>query len=127
METKVVSVYMYTLYKDIYPGDSFSSDEMQNMQKEQKKRDQILFAKMQKNNIPLFPMEYKTFIKYKSNLENLSKDDQRLNILFVINQKKYLIMNSGNIKIYESKDESFRSIYDITLNNTIICHPNKIF
>jgi ribosomal protein S8E len=77
---------MYTLYSDIIIAEKQGN--IHELVQKQKSRDNILLAKMQKDNIPMFPMNQHKSEETLEFFKNISSKQNELNIIFIHRNNK---------------------------------------
>ena len=113
----MVTVKMYTCYADLHPIIYKGNlDEAIILQKE---RNQELYHIIHvENNIPLFPMSFIEFLKYKGLFELISKNNT-VNFLFEYNNL-CMCLNNGEYKEYKNKSEAICAICNVSDIKTYI-------
>jgi hypothetical protein len=115
----MVSVFMYTMYKDLGPNQGASREHIQRMTMIQKERDAALRKKLGEKNVPAFPMPLSTFMIWTPTLEELTVGNSQLCMIFVLkNESKEkdqcVVLSDGQVSpLYASEDDAYRAIYDI--------------
>ncbi len=109
-------VYMYTFYRDIRPTTISNSHENISLQAV---RDRTLFQIIHRiYNIPRFPMTQRSFDRYKPLLELISSNVD-VNFLFEIRDRGCIILNNGEYREFQDRENAIREIYGITIDDYI--------
>lgn len=119
----MVSVYMYSVYKDLGSKPGPLREHMERITMIQMERDSELWGKIVAKKMPSFPMTWSTFMTWRHVFDEFTMADPLLCLLFVVkhdnNERKCLVLSSGTITPYPSREDAYRNIFDIQEPNII--------
>lgn len=119
---------MYTLYKDIV-GVS-GAQEFETMKDLVQHRNNAIMKWLEDNNIGNFPKTVKAFERNRIKLEEYSKKNSILYMLFVDKTSdgtecSCSCLNEGTWKMYPTFKEASRTLYSVSHNETLTMHMTQ--
>lgn len=116
-----MAVYMYSIYKDL----DVKNGDLQDLQAVQTMRDQLLYRAMHlRGKVPHFPLDMATFEKHRHVLEEISKKNKMLCLLFVYDGKCH-VLNSGTYTEYDSVAQAQQAVFDVKEDANVMRVVNK--
>jgi len=118
---------MYTIYSDLLMETNNVETKMEETNKKQKMRDQLVQKKLLNLNIQ-FPLQENEFEKYINFFVEESLNNKMINFLFIKKTKEieieYDVISNGLQQKYNTKKEAFKSITNS--NGVVLFYTLKV-
>lgn len=105
--------YMYTIYSDLLMETNNVETKMEETNKKQKMRDQLVHKKLINLNMQ-FPLQENEFEKHINFFVEESLNNKMINFLFVKKiqqiEHEYIVISKGLQQKYDTKNEAFKAI-----------------
>jgi len=123
----MTAFYMYTIYSDLLMETNNVETKMEETNKKQKMRDQLVQKKLLNLNIQ-FPLQENEFEKYINFFVEESLNNKMINFLFIKKTKEieieYDVISNGLQQKYNTKKEAFKSITNS--NGVVLFYTLKV-
>jgi len=123
----MTNFYMYTIYTDLLMEKNNVDTKMEETNKKQKMRDQLVHKKLLNLNIQ-FPLQENEFEKHINFFVEESLTNKMINFLFVKKiqqiEREYIVISNGLQQKYNTKKEAFNAITNS--NGVVLYYTLKV-